>query len=123
MNCGIEVLKRLNEIIEPDLKDVILNCEKLVGEKGLSMYDMKKQLEKNVPVKAVASIKIIKDTPYIVFIGNQLLGHYMLVEKIDRHVHVFDPSHQYQVLSKFHFYMLWSKKALIICYNDIEVDI
>ena len=35
MNCGIEVLKRLNEILDIDLNDVIKNCEKKVTETTL----------------------------------------------------------------------------------------
>ena len=44
MNCGIEVLKRLNEIINIDLNEVIKNCENKVNENGLSVYDLKIEL-------------------------------------------------------------------------------
>ena len=53
MNCGIEVLKRLSEILNIDLNDVILNCESKVNEFGLSLYDLKYELNKVIPTKAI----------------------------------------------------------------------
>lgn len=114
MNCGIEVLKRLDELVKEDLSDVVRNCERKVNEKGLSMLDIKEELEKVVPCQAVASVFLIRKTPYIAFIGFDRAGHYVLVESVDEKVSVFDPANRYKSISKFHFYMIWSKKAIIL---------
>lgn len=121
MNCGIEVLKRLNQLIEIELDDVILNCEHKLSIQGLSMYDLKTELDKKIKTMAVASLKLIHSTPYIAFIGFDFKGHYVLVEHIDSYVHIYDPAIGFRTLSKFHFYWIWSKKALLLCYNDKEV--
>lgn len=113
MNCGIEVLKRLNEIIDVDLSNVILNCESKVQKKGISFFDLKSELEKVLPCQAVMSFQLIKKTPYIAFIGFNSFGHYVLVEKIDQKVYLYDPSGTYQQCSLWFFYLIWSKKALI----------
>ena len=65
MNCGIEVLKRLNQIIDVELNDVILNCESKVNELGLSMYDLKTELNKVIPTQAIMSYKLIKNTQFL----------------------------------------------------------
>ena len=113
MNCGIEVLKRLNEIIDLDLEEVIRNCEKKVTKKGLTMYDLKEECSKVIPCMAIYSIKLIKKTPYIAYIGSNAHGHYVLVEKVDRYVWVYDPANKLKKCNKFYFYLLWSKKSLI----------
>lgn len=118
MNCGIEVLKRLNEIVDIDLDDVIKRCEKKVNEDGLSMYDLYCELNKVVECKAIASLKLIKQTPFIAFIGFDHKGHYVLVEKIDQYVHIYDPAGKYKKCRKLFFYMIWSKKAIVLCYNN-----
>lgn len=117
MNCGIEVLKRLNEMIDIDLNDVIQNCESNVTTQGLSMYDLYHELNHVVPCKAIASLKLIKQTPYIAFIGFDNKGHYILVEKIDKYVHLYDPAGKYKKCTKLFFYLIWSKKAIVLCYN------
>ena len=114
MNCGIEVLKRLNELLDEDLSGVIQNCEQKVGKQGLSMLDIKEELSKVLPCQAVASVFLIKKTPYIAFIGFDGTGHYVLVESIAKRVNIFDPANRYHSLTKFHFYMIWSKKAIIL---------
>ena len=86
MNCGIEVLKRLNELLDQDLKEVIDNCEKKVGEHGLNMLEMFEELNQVLPCQAVASLHLIKNTPYIAFIGFDHKGHYVLVEDIQKKV-------------------------------------
>lgn len=113
MNCGIEVLKRLNEIIEKDLSCVIVRCERKVNKKGLRLYDLVTELNQVQPCMAVMSLKLVK-TPFIAFVGLHANGHYILVEKIDNQVHVFDPSGKYHVLSKIHFYIIWSKCAVFM---------
>lgn len=113
MNCGIEVLKRLNEIIEPELNQVIASCEEKITEKGLCMLDMLNELNHVIPCHAVASIYLINQTPYIAFIGFDQAGHYVLIEDINKKVKIFDPAKGHRYLSKFHFYMIWSKKAII----------
>ena len=113
MNCGIEVLKRLNEILDINLNDVINNCEKKVTDKGLSMYDMKTELNKVLDTQAIMSLKILKQTPYIAFIGPDHNGHYVLVEKVDRYVWIYDPANKLKKCNKFHFYFIWSKKCLV----------
>ncbi len=118
MNCGVEVLKRLNEIIDIDLNEVINNCESKVTNQGLSMYDMYHELNKVIDCKAIASIKLIKQTPFIAFIGFDHQGHYVLVEKIDKYVHIYDPAGKYKKCTKLFFYMIWSKKAIVLCYNE-----
>ena len=113
MNCGIEVLKRLNEILEIDLKDVIKNCESKVNENGLSMYDLKNELNKKIPTKAFMSLRLIKHTPWIAYIGSKKNGHYVLVEKIDKYVWVYDPANKLKKCNKLYFYLLWSKTSLV----------
>ena len=113
MNCGIEVLKRLNVILEIDLNDVIKNCESKVNENGLSMYDFKNELNKKVPTMAIMSLKFIKNTPWIAYIGSKKNGHYVLVEKIDKYVWVYDPANKLKKCNKLYFYLLWSKTSLV----------
>lgn len=113
MNCGIEVLKRLNEIINVDLNDVIINCENKVNDKGLSMYDLKNELNKVLPTYAIMSLKLIKNTPYIAYIGSKKNGHYVLVEKIDKYVWVYDSINKLKKCNKLYFYLLWSKTSLV----------
>lgn len=118
MNCGVEVLKRLNEMFDIDLNEVIRNCESKVTDQGLSMYDMYHELNKVIDCHAIASIKLLKQTPFIAFIGFDSKGHYVLVEKIDRYVHIYDPAGKYKKCTKLFFYMIWSKKAIVLCYNE-----
>lgn len=118
MNCGVEVLKRLNEMFDIDLNEVIRNCENKVTDQGLSMYDMYHELNKVIDCQAIASIKLLKQTPFIAFIGFDSKGHYVLVEKIDRYVHIYDPAGKYKKCTKLFFYMIWSKKAIVLCYNE-----
>ena len=113
MNCGIEVLKRLNEIINIDLNEVIKNCENKVNENGLSMYDLKMELNKVLPTYAIMSLKLIRNTPWIAFIGNKKNGHYVLVEKIDKYIWVYDPANKLKKCNKIYFYLLWSKTSLV----------
>lgn len=113
MNCGIEVLKRLNELLDQDLKEVIDNCEQKVDEHGLNMLVMFEELNQVLPCQAVASLHLIKNTPYIAFIGFDHKGHYVLVEDIQKKVKLFDPAKGYLTMTKLHFYMIWSKKAII----------
>ena len=117
MNCGIEVLKRFNEMIDIDLNEVIERLEHKVTENGLNMYDLYCELNQVVKCYAVSSLKLIDQTPFIAFIGFDSFGHYVLVEKIDQYVHIYDPSNKYKKMTKLHFYMIWSKKAIILCYN------
>ena len=60
MNCGIEVLKRLNELIDTELKEVICRCEKKIGENGLCMSDLFEELNLVLPCQAVSSLHLIK---------------------------------------------------------------
>ena len=113
MNCGIEVLKRLNEMIDYDLKEVIKTCENKVNENGLSMLDLKTELNKVIPTQAIMSLKFIKNTPWIAYIGSKKNGHYVLVEKIDKYIWVYDPSNKLKKCNKFYFYLLWSKTSLV----------
>lgn len=113
MNCGIEVLKRLNELTDEDLSEVIEACEKQVDSKGLSMAVLCDELSKVKPCLAIASVKLIRKTPYIAFIGSKNHGHYLLVERIDRKVLIFDPAGKYREISILHFYMIWSKTAIV----------
>ena len=113
MNCGIEVLKRLSEILNIDLNDVILNCESKVNEFGLSLYDLKYELNKVIPTKAIMSLKLLKNTHYIAYIGHKRNGHYVLVEKIDKYVWVYDPANKLKKCNKLYFYLLWSKTSLV----------
>ena len=117
MNCGIEVLKRLDEIIEIDLCEVIQHCEDKLTEHGLSMYDLFYELNQVMECKAVASLRLIRQTPYIAFIGSNKKGHYILVEKIEKYVYLYDPAGIYKKCTKLFFYMIWSKKAILLCYN------
>lgn len=112
MNCGIEVLKRLNEIINVDLTDVIKRCEAKVTNEGLSMYDLVIELNTCIPCQAVASLRFIRQTPFIAFIGFDSIGHYVLVERIDDDVWIFDPAGKLKKCSKLYFYLIWSKKAI-----------
>ena len=118
MNCGIEVLKRLNEIIDIDLNEVIYKCEKKVNDNGLSMYDLYHELKRVLDCEAIASLKLIKQTPFIAFIGFDHKGHYVLVEKIDKYVYIYDPAGKYTKCTKLFFYMIWSKKAIVLCYTN-----
>lgn len=113
MNCGIEVLKRLNEIIEQDLSDVIETCEEKLTDKGLNMYELWNALNHVLPCKGIASLSLCIPTPFIAFIGLDGFGHYVLVERIDKFVWVYDPSGKLKKCSKIYFYLLWSKKAII----------
>lgn len=113
MNCGIEILKRLNELIDTDLTKVICRCEKKLGEKGLCMSDLFEELNLVLPCQAVSSLHLIKKTPYIAFIGFDHHGHYVLVEDVQKKVRVYDPAKGFLKMTKFHFYMIWSKKAIV----------
>ena len=113
MNCGIQVLKRLNEIIDVDLSEVIIKCENKVTKQGLSMYDLKNELNKVIPTVAVMSLKLLKNTPYIAYIGAKKNGHYVLVEKVDKYVWVYDPANKLKKCNKLYFYLLWSKTSLV----------
>ncbi|MGN1345061.1 MAG: cysteine peptidase family C39 domain-containing protein [Traorella sp.] len=119
MNCGIEVLKRLDELSKIDLSNTIIECEQKVDKKGLSMFDMKEALSKVIFCQGVASLSLIKKTPYIAFIGLHSLGHYVLVEKIDQNVYLFDPANHFNKCSLWFFYLIWSKKAII--FPEIEL--
>lgn len=113
MNCAIATLKRLQEKYHWPMEEVIIACEKKCTEHGLNFYDLVCECNQVLPTYGVASLKLIKTTPYIAYISFFKEGHYVLVEEVTKKVVIYDNLHQERKVNKFLFWLVWSKKAVV----------
>lgn len=114
MNCGVEVLKRLNELVDEDLNEVIKKAQDLSGENGLNFYDFVCLLNEKIKCVGVQSLKLISCVPYVAYFGRGKRGHYVLVEEMKPQCIVFDSLKGRRKVSKILFYLFWSKKAIVL---------
>lgn len=113
MNCAIAVLKRLRDQYDFPFDSVILNCEQLLKQNEMNFYDLVCACNKVKKCVGVGSIRLIKATPYIAYISFFKKGHYVLVEKVDHHVLLFDNHFGERKVNKWLFWLVWSKKAIV----------
>lgn len=118
MRCGIEVLKRLNDISDFKLDQLIIQAEEKLNKQGLNFYDLYELLKNNgYQIEAVASLSADLPCPYIAFIGNQKMGHYVLVEQVKPKVQIFDPASGLREWRYLTFFLYWSHKAIVFIHQ------
>lgn len=114
MKCAILVLQRLEMKYQMNLKDVIRKCEGELTSQGLNFYTLYLALiEANIDVLAVHSLSLHLPCPYVAYYRYHNSGHYVLVESISKQVCLYDPEFGEIHLSKWQFYLKWSKTALL----------
>ena len=114
MDCGIQVLIELGKLWQIESSAALSYAQSCLSARGLSVYELLEALKlMGVEAKAYRMLHFPQGV-FIAHIGSKQWGHYVLVKKIDKRVQLYDPQCGERVMSRFKFFMIWSKTAILV---------